>query len=62
MLHAVKIHFHAIFAVFGQKRVISAQLFQKAAIARVTAVGGNDRIMRALFGTTAGKANFMDMV
>src|SRR5690606_27772230 len=57
VLDALNAHLDALFAVLGQKRAIGAELFDKAAVARHAAVGGDDAVMGAFLAAAASETN-----
>src|SRR5690606_13544404 len=55
VLDALEVDLHPVLVVLRQERVVGAELLEEAAVARHAAVGGDDRVMRALLGPAAGE-------
>src|SRR5262249_27943631 len=58
MLDAILFQRHALGMAAVEHRVVGAQLFDKAAVARAARVGDDDRIERPLFGAAASEPDF----
>src|SRR5690606_30937463 len=57
MLGAVGVELDALGIVLGEQRVVAADAFDEAAIARAARIGDDDLVIGALFRTAARQAN-----
>src|SRR5690606_12677974 len=57
MLHALEVEIHALLRVLRQHRIIGAEFFDEAAVARITRVGDDHAILRALLGAHTGETD-----
>jgi hypothetical protein len=57
MRDAIRVELHALRRILRQQRVVGADLFDEATIARVAAVRYHDAVIGTLLGATTGQAN-----